>query len=129
MTITFDTSEVRRLAVELGAVPAQVAPEVRKVVAKGALNIKQDWAKRWAGLSHAPALASAVNYDVKAGPGGAEAEIGPDKSRRQGALGNLIEFGSINNAPHPGGGPALAAEAPKFEKALADVLGDLVEGR
>lgn len=129
MTITFDTSEVRKLAADLGAIPAQVHPEVRQIVSKGALNIKQDWAKRWTGLSHVPHLPGSVNYDLKDSPAGVEAEIGPDKGRRQGPLGNLLEFGSINNAPHPGGGPALAAEAPKFEKALADVLGDLVEGR
>ena len=129
MTVTFDVSQVQSFAKDLGKVPGRAVPEIEKVVSKGALNIKQDWAARWKGLSHAPGLASAVNYDIKFGIGTIEAEIGPDKGKRQGALGNLIEFGSINNAPHPGGGPALAAEAPKFEKALTDVLGDLVEGR
>ena len=129
MTITFDTSEVRRLAAELGAIPAETMPQVRAVLQKGALNIKNDWRARWAGLSHAPGLPYAITYDTALTATSAKAEIGPDKGKRQGALGNLLEFGSINNAPHPGGGPALAAEAPKFEKALTDVLGDLVEGR
>ena len=127
--ITFDTSEVRKLAAELGAIPPQTMPQVRAVLQKGALNIKNDWRARWTGLSHVPALPYSITYDTTLLATSAKAEIGPDKGKRQGALGNLIEFGSINNAPHPGGGPALAAEAPKFEKALADVLGDLVEGQ
>lgn len=94
---------------------------VRGVVQKGALNIKRDWQERWSGLKHAPALASAVTYDTKVAAAGASAEIGPDKGRRQGALGNLLEFGSVHNGPRPGGLPALEAEAPRFEKALGDL--------
>lgn len=102
--------------------------EVRAVVEKGALNIKKDWARRWAGLRSAPSLAAAVSYDVSYGFGGVKAEIGPDKARRQGALGNLLEFGSVNNAPRPGGLPALDAEAPRFEKALGDLVEKLLDG-
>jgi hypothetical protein len=127
--ITFDTSEVRRLAADLGAIPPATMPQVRAVLQKGALNIKNDWRQRWTGLSHVPALPYSITYDTTILATSARAEIGPDPSKRQGPLDNILEFGSINNAPHPGGGPALASEAPKFEKALADVLGDLVEGR
>jgi hypothetical protein len=98
---------------------AVTAPIVaRAVVAKGALNIKNDWRQRWSGLSHARLLPYAVTYDTTEGPWGAEAEIGPDKDKPQGALGNLIEFGSTNNAPIPGGAPALDAEEPKFLDAM-----------
>lgn len=102
--------------------------QIRQVVQKGALNIKKDWQSRWTGLSHAPALASAVSYDTKETAVGASAEIGPDKGRRQGALGNLLEFGSVNNAPHPGGMPALAAEGPRFEKAMGDLAEKALDG-
>lgn len=104
------------------------SPGVLAVVTKGALNVKKDWAQRWSGLSHAPSLGAAVSYDVTYGFGGVKAEIGPDKARRQGALGNLLEFGSVNNAPHPGGTPALEAEAPRFEKALGDLAEKLLNG-
>jgi hypothetical protein len=101
---------------------AQVAPAAaRKVVQAGAFNIKRDWRAAWSGLAHAPSVGRAVTYDTVVTATGATAEIGPDKALRQGALGNLIEFGSINNAPHPGGAPALEAEQPRFERALEQV--------
>src|SRR5690606_5591120 len=118
-----DASEVDRLAVDLGRVPGRAVPKVTAAVTKGAVNIKNDWADRWKGLSHAPALASAVTYDMEFGVGWVGAVIGPDKEKRQGALGNIIEYGTVNNAPRPGGGPALAAEEPKFTKALSDIAG------
>ncbi|HEY9411123.1 MAG TPA: hypothetical protein VIP77_16205 [Jiangellaceae bacterium] len=120
MTIHVDTSDLQRLVADLGEA-ADILPDVRGVVAKGALNIKQDWRRRWSGLAHAPAIPNAITYDTKLTPHSAEAEIGPDKSKRQGALGNLLEYGSIKNGPIPGGAPALAEETPKFEKALNDV--------
>jgi hypothetical protein len=106
------------LADSAGAAPA----EVRKVVAKGALNIKKD-ARRLVGRpAHAPAYSSSITYDTRMTPAGAVAEIGPDKSKRQGALGNLLEYGSVNNPPHPHMAPAGEAEKPRFEKALEDLV-------
>lgn len=98
---------------------ARVAPaEARKVVQKGAQNIKTDWRRRWSGHPHAPRLPSAVGYDTRILGPLCEAEIGPDKDKPQGALGNLFEYGSVKNAPIPGGAPALEAERPKFEAAM-----------
>lgn len=119
--------ELRKLQQDLGRVPGRAVPAVTGVVSKGALNIKEDWRKRWSGLSHAPALASAITYDMTAGLGTVGAEIGPDKNKRQGALGNLIEFGSSKNAPQPGGMPALRTEDPKFEAALAAAVAATLE--
>jgi hypothetical protein len=97
-----------------------------KVVGRGLLNIKKDWAARWTGYPHIVHLPRAINYDVVRRGDDISGEVGVDKSRRQGPLGNLIEFGSENNAPIPGGLPAIAAEEPRFERALADLLEDLL---
>ncbi|MDP9145659.1 MAG: hypothetical protein M3N43_13385 [Actinomycetota bacterium] len=118
---------LRELLVDL-AKAERIQPAVRAVVQRGALNVKQDWARRWSGIAHAPALARAITYDTKETAGQVSAEIGPDKGRRQGALGNIIEFGTSKNAPIPGGMPALAAEGPRFEKALADVAEKALAG-
>ena len=124
--IKWDTSEVRKLASDLGTLPAKAVPEVRSVTQKGALNIKQDWQARWRGHPTFPALPSAISYDTKISAFMVEAEIGPDKGKRQGALGNIIEFGTPKNAPIPAGMPALNAELPKYEKALAEALTKLM---
>ncbi len=115
------------LAADLGQAAEDALPEVRRVVQKGALNIKKDWRQAWSGLDHAPRLPYAVTYDTEEKRTSVTAEIGPDKDKRQGALGNLIEYGSVNNAPIPGGAKALRAEEPRYEKALGDVLEGLTD--
>lgn len=118
--------DLQRLAADLRNARPVTAAKVRGVVQKGALNVKNDWRAAWSGLRHAPSVDEAVTYDVNVTAGGVEAEIGPDKNKRQGALGNLLEFGSRNNAPIPGGEPALQSEEPRFVKAMEDVAGDLL---
>jgi hypothetical protein len=119
--ITVESVGFDELAADLRHAAERAPEEIRKVVSKGALNIKTDWRRRWGGLAHAPAIPRAVTYDIKSSGSKVEAEIGPDKALRQGALGNLLEFGSVNNAPIPGGAPALETEGPKFTKALEDL--------
>lgn len=122
-----DVSELRAWEATLEHA-AEAAPEAaEKVVNRGCLNIKNDWRDRWSGLAHAPDLPDAISYDVDRAGSVITGEVGPDKNRRQGALGNLVEFGSVNNAPTPGGAPALEAETPRFERALADMGAELLE--
>lgn len=118
----------RELLAGLDRAASRSLGETRDIITKGAHNIKTDWAQRWSGLSHAPVVGRAVSYDVYALPGSIRAEIGPDKSRRQGALGSIIEFGTVHNAPRPGGLPALAAEEPRLERSLADMAERLLAG-
>ncbi|MEV7422869.1 hypothetical protein [Streptomyces sp. NPDC091212] len=80
-------------------------------VAVTAGKIKRSAAQRISGHAHLPAYPATITYDVKRGAAGPEAEIGPDKGRSQGPLGNLIEYGSRNNAPIPHLGPALEEHA------------------
>lgn len=116
---------------------ARVAPEeARKVVQKGALNIKTDWRRRWSSISHAPTIPYTINYDTFIKGTQIGAEIGADKTKQVGGgphrtPGNLaafLEYGGPRNAPIPGAAPALEAERPKFERAMNDlapkVLGD-----
>lgn len=115
------------LVADLQGAPDAVRDQARKVVAKGALNIKKDWQRRWSGYAHAPALPRAITYDMFPGTH-IGAEIGPDKNRRQGALGSLFEYGSPrNNPPIPGGLPALEAERPRFEQAMEDAAAAALE--
>jgi hypothetical protein len=126
MDITLDASRLHQLAAEIRAHSRKTPAAAVQVVAKGALNIKNDWRKAWAGLAHAPHLPAAITYDTTVRRTSIEAEIGPDKDRRQGALGNLIEFGSVKNGPRPGGAPALEREEPKYVSAIETLTQDLL---
>ncbi|MEU9349032.1 hypothetical protein AB0D74_48330 [Streptomyces sp. NPDC048278] len=121
----FDMRDVRRLEEHLARSIPLVRREARRVVSKGALNVKRDWAKNARASSgrHAPAYPASVGYDLlSVGPDITDARIGPDKDAPQGALGNLLEYGSVKNPPHNDGGRALAAETPRFEAAMEVVV-------
>lgn len=127
--IEFDMSEVRALEVDLLKAGLRVAMKVTPVVAKGAHNVTMDARRtisaQLSAKSHAKHYPGSITYDLDFSGGVIGAEIGPDKDRKQGALGNLLEYGSANNAPRAHLGPALDSEAPKFEQAIADVAGDV----
>lgn len=113
--------ETEALAADLAAAPARVAVGIAPVVSKGALNIKQGWRANASGNAHAPYYPASITYDLHVQADSVSAEIGPDKNLRQGALGNLLEFGSSKNPPHNDGGRALADEEPRFIEACATV--------
>lgn len=127
MTVRIDHGDVDRFVAELDKAIYRTPAEVEAVVAKGALNIKNGARRRIGRPAHAPAYASSISYDLKRWGMGAIAEIGPDKGRRQGALGNLLEYGSVNNAPIPHIRPAADEELPRFERAMDD-LGEKLLG-
>lgn len=104
---------------------ADVDGEVVAVLSRGALNIKNAWRDSASGLPHAPRYPHSIGYDLDVSSSSAEAVIGPDKDLAQGALGNLIEFGSVNNPPHNDGGRALLAEERRFIGAM-EALGDRI---
>jgi hypothetical protein len=123
--------EVEDLADDLERAARATPAEVRRVAAKGSLNIKRDWQDAWSGHPRIRMLPNTVTYDTKVSGDTVSAEIGPERGRSGAPLANLIEyeFGSVHSAPIPGGAPALERERPKFERALSDLEVRLLEGR
>lgn len=121
-----DIEGIVELVTALDLAAAEVGVKTRGVVEKGALNIKRDWQQRASGLRHAPLYPASITYDLAVKGFGIEAEVGPDKDRPQGALGNLITFGSANNAPSGDDVAVLSTEAPKFVKAMTDLADGLL---
>lgn len=128
--MTADVHEVEELAQDLMAAVVKVQTKAMGIVRKGAVNIKKDWRQN-ATVSagrHAPRYPFSIDFDMAPSVGAIIAEIGPDKDKTQGALGNLIEFGSVHNPPHNDGGRALDKEEPNFiawaaKLGVAEVLG------
>lgn len=123
--MSFDVTGLNELVADMSKAPLQAQIKARGVVQKGCLNIKQDWQQRASGLRHAPAYPASITYETQErGNGNVEGVIGPDKDRPQGALGNLIEYGSVNSPPHGDGAAASLSEEPKFIKAMSDLAGE-----
>lgn len=133
MEVRVETSGWDDLIRDWQKVPAELMPALEKVTSKGALNIKQDWAKRWEGHTTIAHLPRAINYDLATTADTTEAEIGADHAKTQGTLAHIIEFanteyGTLRNAPIPGGQPALDAEEPRYVNAIADAAEDVIAG-
>lgn len=124
---TLDMSEVVAWERVLDMASRDALDEGERVVAKGSLNVKTE-ARRLAPRGpHTPHYAASITYDVETNPatGSVVGEIGPAEGRRQRGLGNLLEYGSSHNPPHPHHEPALDSEEPRFyaaAEALAERL-------
>lgn len=123
MSFYVDASEAFVVADALGKIAGSDLPEVDAVLKKGAQNIKEEMARDVRGSSHFKGMAGSISYDSDYRIGQPAYEIGPDKSRPGGSLGNIYYFGTSR-----GGGTGdlekpLRSEVPRVESALADLAG------
>lgn len=89
--------------------PERLAVNLRKAVQVTCVKVRDDARRRIAGHRYLPAYPYSITYNTTITDEGVEGEIGPDKNRPQGALGNIVEYGTSKNAPIPHLGPALDA--------------------
>ncbi|WP_449408001.1 hypothetical protein [Microbacterium maritypicum] len=132
--IDIDFSDFSKLAVDIGEVPPEAGKNLHAAVEVTATDVRDTARENAAGMLHAPAFPRSITYDIGSGysfvremfgGGGADsitAEIGPDKDRPQGALGNLIEYGSVNNPPRGIMHGALQAHEANLESGVAKAL-------
>ena len=107
--ITFDFSEVNKLAADLAAAPAKALPNLRKALEVTARHVKDDWKEPLEGSRMVPAGASTISYDVD----GTSAEIGPEPGGA-GSLVGMLEYGTPNTGPRMHGTAALAKNEKDF---------------
>lgn len=103
--IHVDLSELAQLSADLGTVPETAGSFINSAVQFTSKEVKKSAAKKVGRRRHFKQAAAAIDYEVKTFQGfGAsviQSEIGYDKDKSAGPLGNLIEFGA------PGSGNAL----------------------
>lgn len=126
-SLKFDSSEVAKWADVLESAAGVRPEDARRVVAKGALQIKNHARRLRSGSRHLPGLTSAITYESHETPAVVWAEVGPEHGRRQGNLGHIPEFGTPTNAPEPYMRPAGEAERPRFERAMEDLSAKALE--
>src|SRR5664279_2011988 len=95
VVVNVDMLQVDALAANLSGVGARLRPAMTAVMSKGALNIKNDAKARILAQSVRPfghryvvQYPNSITYDLQALGATVSAEIGPDKNKPQGALGN-----------------------------------------
>jgi hypothetical protein len=117
--VSADASELDGLARAFRAIPAEMVPKLRGVVARSALNTKKLMQADARRSRHFKQLAPTISYDLRVmqfgGDGVIEAEIGPTPGG-SGSLAGIAYFGTSR----PGGGTvrnpedAMLEEAPNF---------------
>jgi hypothetical protein len=122
--VTIDFSQVEALADKLDLDAQEILKKTKPVVSKGALNVKNGMRIDAADGGHYKHFNRSITYDIN--DDGLTAEIGPDKALIQGALGNILYFGTSKNAPviHLEG--PLNKETPRLERVLGDVAEDIL---
>lgn len=113
MSFDMDMSEVSAVANGLGRIAARVLPDVDAVLKRGAQNIKEGMAADAAASPSFEPMAGSITYDSRYGVGRAQYEIGPDKARRGGALGNIYYFGTSRGGGTGDLDKQLNLEAPR----------------
>lgn len=112
------SAEFRKLASDLGRIAGSAVKDVDGVLQKGALNIKNEMAADATASEHFKGMAGSFSYESRYSVGTPRYEVGPDKGRSGGALGNIYYFGTSR-----GGGTGdiekpLRSEEPRLTSAL-----------
>ena len=126
-----DFSDLDKLAADLTDAPDTLPKHLRKALEVTAKRVKDDARKSVGARKYFKGGASAIDYELTGFSGvvsGMDAEIGYNKGRRAGRLGNLIEFGAprSNNSLPPGGElqKALAGNREDFERGILAAVDD-----
>lgn len=126
MSIEYDFSDLMKLAADLGKVPADVAPNVKKAVQVTALKVKKDWSAE-AKRSGLAGYAASVDFDLKESRSGVEAEIGPNLGRNQGSFGFVEDGGGgVKSAPQHAGRNASRKNEADFVTGLEKAIGEIL---
>lgn len=127
----FDFSALDRLAADLGEVPKKTAPFLRKALNVSSIKVKNSWRDKLKGSISFKHLPGAVNYDILTFRGFGvslyQSEIGFDKGRPQGALGNISEYGTATTPPSGFGHAALQENQEDFQYGIEKAVGDALK--
>lgn len=125
MSFFVDSSQLREVAENLERVAGHLVEDVDKVVKRGAQNIKNELVADAQASKHFKGMAGSISYDSDYRLGQVGYEIGPDKSRRGGGLGNIAYFGTSRGGGTLDIDKPLNSEGPRLAQALGDLLGEI----
>lgn len=121
-----DASEVFALANSLAGVGAKSVPAARAGMALAGEAVAKSWRNAVLSASdgdstipHYPdAIDSELVFDIR----GVSVDIGPNKAKKQGSLGHLIEFGTETSPPHLHGLAAVTSNEALAERVLDQAI-------
>jgi hypothetical protein len=122
----------KELGHDLNQASERIVDDGKKIVGQGCNNIKKQAQQIIRANSHRgylPHYPRSIGYEVAAHAETITGTVGADPAKLQGGLGDLLEKGSVNNAPIPHTSPALDAEVPRFTRYAAELGEKLLNGQ
>lgn len=122
----------KQLGDDMHTASERVVEDGKKIVGQGCNNIKkqaQGIIRDNSPRGYLPHYPRALGYEVTARGADITGVVGADPGKPQGGLGDLLEHGSIHNAPIPHTSPALDTELPKFARYAAELGEKLLNGQ
>lgn len=119
-----DIEGLDALVTDLGKIPNAAYKATSGVLEKGALDLKDQLNANLANSRHFKGASGSVTYDRKISLGSVSFEVGPDKQRRGGALGNIAFFGTSRG----GGTVDIDGPVKSVGASVERFLGQAVEG-
>lgn len=136
---SIDSTDFGRLVADVTQLPTRAGAYLSAAMEVAGANIRDIARENSRGIDHAPQFPQSITYDFVgdrhgggvlgafiggSGRNDLEMEIGPDKDRPQGALGNLLEYGSVNNPPQGIMHGALQQGEPDYHEGVQKAIDD-----
>lgn len=117
--ITIDTSELGTLADDFLKAALKIDPELEVILDRAGRDIQDAARENASGYPSLPHYPASITFDITHGVGTVGVEVGPDKNLPQGSLGNIIEYGSVNNPPQHNLARAASPVEPRVQAEVA----------
>lgn len=120
--VIIDDSELKLLARAIAVSPQLSMQQIVATTYRAGKNIEREAKESAPKGGHVKNYARMITTSQTATPWSVEVEVGPRQSG-QGALGEILEFGTSRNAPHPHLMPAADNEIPVWLNYVTQALG------
>ena len=123
-----DASDFYELANDLAKIPARAVPTIRNVMDAAGEATAKEWADNARAnvvQGHAKHYPDSIDHDQLLGMSTIGFEVGPNRAKKQGFLGYILEKGGSKNAPQLNGLRAGETMAPRTERMIDSALGHL----
>ena len=123
-----DTSDAKRLSVDLAKAPGRLQRRAPRTMKRSALEVKRRMQEDFSGHRYAGGVPFSLEFEQLDGLGLAY-EVGElDSAGRQWGIAAILAFGTANNAPRVDHTAGLRRELPSIVRHLADDGEDSVLG-
>lgn len=122
-----DASEIYKLASDLTDVGRKSVPAVRQGMEQAGRDLAFAWASDAARThdSHAKYYSGSIDHELAFSVSSVAVDVGPNRARKQGFLGRILEFGGENSPAYMTGAHALERQEGPAERSIANALDPL----